>query len=88
MELERQQLLDQVLTVIHQLPSEKLVEVGKFLGLYEDAATTAPDQPATSLPTGPVTLGRYRGQFWMADDFNDELPDSFWLGDDDDPLYA
>lgn len=25
-------------------------------------------------------LGRHRGQIWMSDDFNDPLPDEFWLG--------
>ena len=26
--------------------------------------------------------GLHEGQIWMADDFNAELPDSFWLGDE------
>lgn len=27
-------------------------------------------------------LGLHRGEIWMSDDFDDELPDEFWLGDD------
>jgi hypothetical protein len=28
----------------------------------------------------PVNLGQFRGQIWMSDDFDDPLPDEFWLG--------
>ena len=28
-------------------------------------------------------LNRPLGKVWMSDDFNDPLPDSYWLGDDD-----
>lgn len=28
-------------------------------------------------------LGLHEGQGWISDDFTDELPDSFWLGDDE-----
>lgn len=27
-------------------------------------------------------LGLNRGKYWMSDDFNDPLPDEFWLGED------
>jgi GTP1/Obg family GTP-binding protein len=33
-------------------------------------------------PQRKQLFGRYRGQVYMADDFDAELPDSFWLGDD------
>jgi hypothetical protein len=26
--------------------------------------------------------GLHEGEMWMADDFNAELPDSFWLGEE------
>ena len=26
--------------------------------------------------------GLHDGQIWISDDFNDPLPDQFWLGDD------
>ncbi|MDX2076154.1 MAG: toxin-antitoxin (TA) system antitoxin [bacterium] len=37
-----------------------------------------------STPVLPVKriIGGHEGEGWMADDFTDELPDSFWLGDD------
>jgi predicted DNA-binding antitoxin AbrB/MazE fold protein len=25
----------------------------------------------------------HAGNYWMSDDFDDELPDSFWLGEDE-----
>jgi hypothetical protein len=28
-------------------------------------------------------LGLHEGQGWISDDFTDELPDSFWLGEDE-----
>jgi len=28
-------------------------------------------------------LGLHEGQGWISDDFTDELPTSFWLGDDE-----
>lgn len=27
-------------------------------------------------------IGYLQGQIWVSDDFDDELPDSFWLGDE------
>ena len=35
---------------------------------------------------GRRTFGQYRGEIWIADDFDDPLPDEFWLGDENDPL--
>ena len=29
----------------------------------------------------PFTFGLHAGMGWMSDDFDDELPDSFWLGE-------
>jgi len=37
---------------------------------------------AESLNQGPRVLGLHEGQWWMADDFDAPLPDSFWLGKD------
>jgi hypothetical protein len=33
-------------------------------------------------------LGGEKPGFWMSDDFDDELPDEFWLGDEDDTLSS
>lgn len=35
---------------------------------------------AEPLSQGPRVLGLHEGNWWMADDFDAPLPDSFWLG--------
>jgi antitoxin (DNA-binding transcriptional repressor) of toxin-antitoxin stability system len=30
--------------------------------------------------------GLHRGEIWISDDFDDPLPDSFWLGNNEAPL--
>jgi hypothetical protein len=32
-----------------------------------------------AIPRKPLRMGLFRGRIHMADDFNDPLPDSFWL---------
>lgn len=32
--------------------------------------------------TGKRIAGLHAGQGWISDDFNDELPESFWLGNE------
>lgn len=34
-------------------------------------------------PMKKRTPNLHAGQVWMSDDFDDELPDSFWLGEDE-----
>ncbi len=29
----------------------------------------------------PRIVGLHHGEIWMSEDFNDSLPDEFWLGD-------
>jgi hypothetical protein len=40
------------------------------------------DYEQHSLSSQPRILGLHAGQIWMSDDFNDELSDKFWLGED------
>ena len=40
-----------------------------------------PSQAETN--SQPRVLGLHAGQGWMSDDFTAELPDSFWLGEDE-----
>ena len=42
-------------------------------------------QQARQAPTGPLkerVFGLHRGAITMSDDFDDELPDSFWFGEE------
>ena len=43
------------------------------------------DVDAGSFPAAPRILGLHEhlGQAWMSEDFNAELPTSFWLGEDE-----
>jgi len=31
----------------------------------------------------PRVAGLHEGMWWVSDDFDDELPDSFWLGEEE-----
>jgi hypothetical protein len=63
--------------IIHELstaPESLLLEVADFIKSAKvDAAVS------DRLPRTP---GLHQGKVWMSDDFNDSLPDEFWLGED------
>lgn len=40
----------------------------------------APSQTPPADSRSPREIGYLRGQIWTSDDFDDELPDSFWFG--------
>ncbi|MDZ8051597.1 MAG: DUF2281 domain-containing protein [Aulosira sp. ZfuVER01] len=37
--------------------------------------------PQPQAPPDKRVLGLNQGEIWMSDDFNDPLPDEFWLGE-------
>ena len=44
--------------------------------------------PLEGSNSSPRRFGLHAGTIWMSDDFDDPLPDEFWLGDEaTDPLY-
>ncbi len=45
-------------------------------------ARLVPMQPEKSPEKQELVLGTFAGDVWISDDFNDELPMEFWLGDD------
>jgi prevent-host-death family protein len=61
----------------------KLVQSGTDVILTESGTPRARlvniPSPARTYPRIP---GLQAGQMWMSDDFDAELPDSFWLGED------
>jgi antitoxin (DNA-binding transcriptional repressor) of toxin-antitoxin stability system len=62
----------------HLLELIGLVEQG------EEVLITYDDQPKVKLvpivePPQKRVFGRHRGQVWMSPDFDDSLPDDFWL---------
>ncbi len=68
-------------TIVRELasaPEPLLLRVLSFIRLAKGSATLATDSSCTSrIP------GLHKGQVCMSEDFNDSLPDSFWLGDDE-----
>jgi len=40
-------------------------------------------RPSTDPQVKKRVMGLHRGQGWMSDDFTAELPDSFWIGEDE-----
>jgi antitoxin (DNA-binding transcriptional repressor) of toxin-antitoxin stability system len=62
----------------HLLELIRLVEQG------EEVVITCDDQPKVKLvplvkPPPNRVFGQHRGQVWMSPDFDDPLPDDFWL---------
>lgn len=47
----------------------------------EPVARIAPVAKENATPTQRI-LGLHEGEGWMSDDFDDELSDAFWLGDE------
>ncbi len=45
-------------------------------------APVAEPEPAIEAPKKKRIAGLNRGQIWVSDDFDDPLPDEFWLGED------
>ena len=39
-------------------------------------------EPVQQIQAKPRVFGQFRGKMHIADDFNAELPDEFWLGKD------
>ena len=56
-----------------QLPDEWANKRVRVVILQEDEAQESAPKRA------PLKLGMFRGQIKMSDDFDDELPDEFWL---------
>ena len=50
----------------------------RHLAVRESEPSETHDSPAA-----PRMPGLHRGSYWIADDFDAPLPDSFWLGEED-----
>ena len=65
--------------VFDELPVELLAEVIDFAEFLREKERKK--QPETK-PKKKRVFGMYQGQGWISDDFNDELGDKFWFGED------
>jgi len=67
--------MDMLFQQVKQLSSEQKQQLMNFLQLEH----TEPNLSKNRV----LGLNQHLGNIWMSDDFDDELPDSFWLGDDE-----
>ena len=65
---------DDLLKVVDSLSPEQK----RVLREHIDTETTQNEVDLSK----PRILGLHPGAIWMSDDFDDPLPDEFWLGDD------
>jgi hypothetical protein len=62
-----------------KLPPEIRAGKARVVVLYEPS--DHPDEAGQREERRPLRLGLYRGRIRMSEDFDDPLPDAFWLGD-------
>jgi hypothetical protein len=66
-----------IFRTLDQLAPHERQEVMRYLERHQDT-------PAAEPPKQRIAgLGAKYGKTWMSDDFNDELPDEFWFGEDE-----
>lgn len=76
--------LQQLFHEIDDLSENELKQLHTYLSEHLSAKGRAEESAKTPEPVlGPRVLGMHAhlGKAWLSDDFCDELPDSFWLGD-------
>ncbi len=71
-------LLEKIVTELESAPEPLLLQVLDFI--HANKVTSATLENSENAPRIP---GLYQGQIWMSEDFNDPLPDEFWLGDNE-----
>ncbi len=59
----------------------KLVSSGMDVVLTEGKSPVARLVPVSRKVSAPRVLGLHAGKVWISPDFDDPLPDSFWLGE-------
>lgn len=70
--------------VTEDMPLKKLLELvssGVDVVLTEDKSPVARLVSVQHKVNAPRVLGLHAGKIWISPDFDDPLPDSFWLGE-------
>ena len=62
--------IDQNYQIHLQLPETIKARKAKVIVMYEDEIV---------MPAKPITFGLFKGKIQISDDFDEPLPDSFWL---------
>jgi hypothetical protein len=69
--------LETIISELSSAPESLLLEVASFIRSAKDN-TIASENSSGS----PRTPNLHQGEIWMSDDFNDSLPDEFWIGEE------
>jgi hypothetical protein len=77
--------VEDVLTIAKQLTPVEQLEVIQALSrvLQQRYITTASAAQQSSAPVSARVAGLDKGDYWVSDDFDAELPDELWLGGPD-----
>jgi hypothetical protein len=70
-------ILETIIRELSTAPETLLLEVFNLIQASKNDTTLVSD--SSSMPRIP---GLHQGEIWISDDFNDPLPDTFWLGED------
>jgi len=66
--------IETIVNELDSVPVKLLADVLSFIRSAKSKAIQTPNQSDRRV------AGLHEGQIWMSDDFNDPLPDEFWLG--------
>ena len=75
----KENLKENLAEVSDDLPVELLAEVIDFAEFLREKERR---KQAETPPQTKRIAGLHQGQVWISDDFNDELGDEFWFGED------
>lgn len=70
-------ILETIIRELSSAPEALLLQVFNLI-----QSTKEDDTLVSNLSNSPRIPGLHQGEIWMSDDFNDPLPDEFWLGED------
>jgi Protein of unknown function (DUF2281) len=70
--------VETIVNELNSVPEPLLAEVLSFIRAAKNKSVQLSQQLVFQR-----VAGLHEGQIWMSDDFNEPLPDEFWLGDDD-----
>lgn len=71
-------ILERIVRELASAPESLLLRVLDFIQSAKGSST-----PATNSSSAPRTPGLHQGQVWISEDFNEPLPDGFWLGENE-----
>jgi hypothetical protein len=69
--------LETIVSELASAPETLLLEVLDFIHSAKNNSNLSSNSSLT-----PRIPGLHQGQIWISEDFNDPLPDEFWLGED------